>query len=319
MAVGVAREADITFRTGPGMQVGRAATVLVGRVSGYRQQVTRSSSPPGGEPEEWTVYGELVSRRVLKGRRPTGPVPFEKAERAPWVSPSMSPSSWERDYGNLAEDGQAVVFLGSGQDPPVLTIVPTGEGERDLAGLVADIIRFRALPKSEDKYQAWTGYLAQSKTDEGKKAALRALCYSTAKWERLEEPIGKLLADRKVNPPVRAYGFAIVAYYVGKERWDEQTDKAVDSPCEAFSWEPDPDLTEQYLAGLSVILDYCDEEGYGEERRPIRDQIHKCLKQRKKLAIKGSPPVDEAREEDYQETRAEMLAGPPTDMPADEP
>ena len=293
--------------------------MLVGRVSGYQQDVTRQSSPQDAEPEEWTVSGELVSRRVLKGRRPAGSVPFERAERAPRLSPIVSPSLWERDYGNLAEDGQAVMFLGSGQDPPVLTIVPTGDGERDLAGLVADIIRFRALPKSEDKYQAWTGYLAQSKTDEGKRAALRALCYSTAKWERLEEPIGKLLADREANPPVRAYGFAIVAYYVGKERWDEQTDKAVDSLCEAFSREPNPDLTEQYLASLSVVLDYCHEEGYGEERRPIRDQVRKCLKQRRKLAIKGSPPVDEAREEDYRETRAEMLAGPPTDMPADEP
>ena len=111
-----------------------------------------------------------------------------------------------------------------------------------------------------------------------------------------------------------------MAYYVGRERWDDQTDKAVAFLGEVFSREPDPDLTAQYLVSLSVILDYCcHEEEYREERRPIRDQIHKCLKQRKKLAVRGGPPVDEALEEDYQETRAEMLAGPPTDIPADEP
>ena len=49
MAVGFAREADVTFRTGPGMQVGQAAAVLVGRVSGYQQDVTRQSSPQAGQ------------------------------------------------------------------------------------------------------------------------------------------------------------------------------------------------------------------------------------------------------------------------------
>ncbi|MCP4246452.1 MAG: hypothetical protein GY778_05325 [bacterium] len=319
MAVGFARTADMTFRTGPGMQAGQAATVLVGRVSDYRQEVTRQSPPQGGEPVEWTVSGRLGDGRVLKGVRPARPVPFERAERAPWLSPGVSPSSWQRSYGNLADKGQAVMFLGKGQEPPVLTVVPTGDGERDLAGLVADIVRFRVLPKSEDKYRAWTGYLAQSRTDEGKRAALRALCYSSAKWERLERPCGMLLANRRVNPPVRVYAFAIVAYYVGRERWDEQTNQAVDFLGGVFVREPDPDLTMQYLVSLSVILDQCNEEGYHQERRPVRDQIHGFLKRRRKLVIRGSPAVEVELEEDYRETREEMLAGPPAEIPADEP
>ncbi len=150
MAVGLAREADVTFPAGPRMQVSRSATVLVGRVSGYRQEVTSRSSPEGGGPVEWAVSGELVRHRVLKGERLVGPVPFERAERAPWLSAGLSPSSWERSYGNLTDRGQAVMFLGPGPDRPVLTIVPTADGDRDLAGLVADIVRFRALPRSED-------------------------------------------------------------------------------------------------------------------------------------------------------------------------
>ncbi len=118
---------------------------------------------------------------------------------------------------------------------------------------------------------------------------------------------------------MRAYAFAIVAYYVGRERWDYQTDQAIDLLGEFFVREPDPELTLQYLLSLSVILDYCYEEDYREERRPIGDQIHDYLKQRKKLAARGGPQVSKGQEDDYHEIRSEMLAGPPADMPDGDP
>ena len=315
MATAPARKADVTFRTGPGMQVGQAATVLVGRVVGYRQEVTRRSPPVRGEPAEWKVSGQMANLRLLKGTQPRGPVSFERAESAMWLPARVSPSSWERDYGHLADRGQAVMFLGEGPEPPVLAVVPSGDGELDLAGLVADICRFRALPKSEDKYRAWTDYLAHSKTDEGKRAALRALCYSSAKWERLEGPFGKLLADQRGSPLVRGYAFAIVAYYVCRGRWGQQTQQAVAFLGDAFVEESDPDLTFQYLLSLSVIVDYCNDEDYRERRQPLRDQVHKYVKQRRKLGVRGGPPVSREQEEDYRETREEMLADPPADEP----
>ena len=193
--------------------------------------------------------------------------------------------------------------------------VPSGEGERDLAGLVGDIIRFRSLEKSEEKFQAWTDYLANSKTIEGRKAALRALCYSEVKWKRLAPHMDRLLSDQDVDPSVRGYGFGIVTYYVLKERWEPQTGETVEFLGDVFQRETDPNLTMTYLGNLGLVLKFAREARFAEERKAIRERVEQCLKQRRQLATRGGPEVDPDMEKSYAETHADILAGPKAEKP----
>ncbi|MHC4063352.1 MAG: hypothetical protein ACYSUQ_07380 [Planctomycetota bacterium] len=315
MTTEVGSRTDLVFTTGVETEVAKSATVLVGGVADYQQEVQRSSGPPSDVPSEWLVKARLASPECLKGVAPPIAVGFTRQERSWMLPPPDSMLYWEPPYGDLVDGGRAVVFLGEGPEPPVLRVVPTGKGEQGLATLVSDIVRFRALAGSEEKFKAWTGYLASVETDEGKRAALRALCYSGAKWERLQSPIGRLLSDGKVTPPVRGYAFGIVTYYVVKERWDPQTEQAVDSLGETFLREKNADLTVEYLGNLGIILNHCRQARIPEERQAVRDAIVECVKQRKKLALRGGPAADRESEENFTQIRGELLEEPEADDP----
>lgn len=311
--------ADIEFTTGVETEIAKSATILVGRIKGYRQNVTRYAEAPVTMPADWEVTGEIETVRCLKGRAPAGPVAFSREERTFMLSAPASRLYWEPQYGDLVEDGQAVAFLAEGKEASVLLVVPTGKGEQDLAHLVSDIVRFRRLQDSKEKFQAWTEYLASAEIDEGRKVALRVLCRSGVKWERLRPYLGKLLSNSKVGAEIRVYGFSIIVYHIINDRWPNDLENAVDFVGDVFSQERDPDVALAYLSNLGLIARYCHDDRYRTERAPLLKRVLQFVRQRKRLTVNGGPPVDSEDEEYYKETRADILADPEPLDSEDEP
>ncbi|MCP4249190.1 MAG: hypothetical protein GY778_19270 [bacterium] len=309
MAPGTTR-ADLEFTTGVETQVAESPTILVGQIAGYEQEVKRYAGNSKTMPIDWVVTGELAAPKILKGLMPGDPVRFSREGRSFMLPPPASRVQWEEPYGDLTEDSRVVAFLGPGDPPPVLRVVPTGEGEQDLAGLVADVVRFRKIRSSEEKFKAWTEYLAADQTVQGRRTALRVLSQCGAKWQRLQPHFDKLLSGTKVNSEVRAYAFSIVCYHVTRERWIDEAEDVVEYLCEIFSKESAPDLTLLYLSNLGLIARYSHEARYREEREPLREAVEQCLKGRKKLSQAGGPPAHPEDEEFYKDARAEILEGP---------
>ncbi len=311
--------ADLEFTTGVETEVAKSGAILVGAIKGYQQNVKRFAEGSTTKPVDWEVTGEIETARSLKGRPPAGPVSFVREERSFMLPALESKLYWEHQYGNLLEAGQAVVFLAEGAEPSVLRIVPTGQGEHDLARLVSDIVRLKSLPSSKEKFQGWTEYLASGETNEGRKVSWRVLCSSGVKWERLKPHFAKELSNARVSAELRAYGFSILAYHIVHDRWPRDSEDAVEFVCGLFEREPDAGLALAYLSNLGLIANFCHDDRYRAEREPILSRVLECVKQRKKLAIRGGPSVDSEEEAYYKEVRADILAAPEPLESDDEP
>ena len=312
-------QADMMFTTGPETEVARARVVCIGRVSSYEKTVTDNTDSPGDMPSNWTVTGEVVDLEYSKGEPLDYPLRFERQERSFMLQPPESRLFWEPPYGDLTPEGDVVVFLSGHDEQPEIRVITSGPDELDLAGLVRDIVRIESVEERGKRFDTWHVYLRESATDEGRKAALRAMFAIAEEWPKLMPVLAGLLSDTSISVPIRAYASGIVAYHVVRETWGEKGHDAVKFLSTRFSVEKEPDLVIQYLSSLSFIADYCYEEEFRELRRPIRTLIEQTVQSRPSLSAPDGPAADPEDEEYYRETRAELLAGPDAPIPDEEP
>ena len=312
-------QADMMYTCGPETDVARARIVCVGRVSGYKKTITDGTDSRGDMPSHWTVTGEVVDSECLKGGPLDSPLRIERQERSFMLPPPESRIFWELPYGDLTPDGNVVVFLSGDDEQPQLRAVPSGVGEFDLAGLVKDIVRNESEKVPGKRFEMWQAYLEESATVAGRKTALRAMCVLAEEWTKLMPVLAELLSDASMPVSVRAYAFVTVAYHVVKETWGEKGYDVVKFLTSRFSAEKEPDLVLQYLFSLDFIADYCSEEEFRPQRRPILSLIEQTLRSRPSLSAPGGPAADPEDEEYYRETCADILAGPNAPIPDEEP
>lgn len=299
--------ADDIFRIGLETLVDKAPSVVTGLVSNYTKQVDVTSSPPESIPMRWSVSAQIIRPQVLKGQVPAGSIQFSRSEQSMIMPPDGTALYWESTYGDIDPNGHVVLFFGNDGPQQIIKAVPSGQGEQDLIELVKNIVQIQAIKKPEDRIIHWLSYLDTSPTSEGCKVALRSVMRASIEWPKLEPVLNRFLKNPRYGLDVRGFAFGIAAFTVSDDHWSDERDTAVDFLCRTFAVETDPVLVLQYLDSLGVILDYCDDEDFEEERRPVREQIIQTLKARKSLAIGGGPAVEPEMEQEYQEILKEFL------------
>ena len=283
--------ADEIYTVGPETLVARSASILAGALSSYGKQVLETSQPPGPDamPLKWVVTGRVDSARVVKGQA-TGPVSFSKTEYSVFLPYGGGEESWESEYGEFRERGEAVLFLGGDPARSVIKALPSGGGEQDLTALVTDIVAVQKLPTKESREAGWSAYLGKAAVDEGRKAALRSLVNAPMEWNRLEPALSGFMADRGLSELMRAFAFGIVAYGLTKGYWAASGTGAGDFLCRIFQGEERPRLLMQHILALRQVLVFAMEETHRSAREPLRSVIVGCLR-RKEGAVSGEPDV----------------------------
>ncbi len=276
--------ADQVYTDGPETLVAQSPTILAGPVSSYARRVVETSQPPGPDamPMRWIVSGRLENPRALKGAA-AGPIAFSRAEQSVFIPGGGGGENWMRDYGDLGERDEAVLFLSA---PPVRTVkvLPSGAGERGLAGLVTDIAGIQSLRGKESRTAAWLAYLDSARFDEGRRAALRSLVNSGADWARLNRALDRFLANPGLAEPMRAFAFGIVSFGLTRHYWAGSQPAVAGFLCGLFESEERTGLLLQYLLALRLVLIYVMEESQRTARQPLRAQIAGCLRRKEKAA-----------------------------------
>src|SRR5262249_27938607 len=185
--------ADAIYRMGPETLTAEASAIVTGPVARYAKQVTQQTQPgPDGVPLQWVVTGQVERPQVLKAPAPPAPLSFPRAERAMFMPPDGSALHWEATYGDLAAGDQVVLFFGDGDPKRIRRVVPSGNGERDLASLVREVVAIQAAAPAE-QVKRWLAYVNNAPSEEGRKAALRSLIVIPVDWDKLEPAVDKLL------------------------------------------------------------------------------------------------------------------------------
>jgi hypothetical protein len=301
--------ADVVFVAGPEVEVAQAAAVCAGRVADYAKQVLKRTDPPTALEIEWIASARLVDIECFKGAAPTQPIRVRRHERSFAAVPDPSTPYWEAEYGTLEPGGKAVVFLGAGPDPPVLRVVPSGDGERDFADLVKNVARIQAIADTEQRLRAWADYLTRGATVEGRKAALRGMIQAGVDWPRLRAALAGFLASPRTEGQTRAYVFALLAYQLGRDAFALYAPQVVDFQCEIFLREPAGNVLLQYLSGFSHVLDFASQP---ERPQPLRDavttKVKACLRRRPSVTTHGEVVSSELARA-YEQQWAELVSG----------
>jgi hypothetical protein len=300
--------ADEIYRTGPETLIARSSTILAGPVSNYSRKV-ESQSQGGADsiPLKWVVNGVLEEPQVLKGQALSGAIPFSRSEQSVVLPKDPSIADWEAVYGDLAQDGQVVVFLGGASRESIAKVLSSGAGEQNLISLVKGVVQIQAVGDPSERLEHWLTYLKGAPSDAGRKAALRSFIAEGGGWLNLDPVLDQSLKDSRLSRDFRAFGFGIIAFNVTQEKWGDARDAVVDFLCRVFGSERDPKLAMQYLYSLGLIFKYCDDENFRAQRRTVRRRFEGCLEQRSSLKIAGGPAVEQYLEEQYQNLRSKYL------------
>lgn len=300
--------ADAIYRQGPETLAAAATTIAFGPIAGYSKQVeSRSGDGPDAIPTRWTVIGRIERPVVLKGQAPAGSVAFSRPEHSIFLPPDGSAFPWEADYGEIAPDDNVVLFFGPGARGRGPRAVPSGDGDRDLIGLVRDVVRIQATVGAQARADQWLAYLGSAPTDERRKAALRSLVAIPIDWARFEPVLRDLLRNPRLGQGIRAFGFGIAAWGVTREAWGADRQVVVEFLGRTFAAEPDPELALLYAYSLELILAYADDEDFRAARQPVRRQVADHLRLRPSLRITGGPAPEPESEEQYRELRDQYL------------
>ncbi len=294
----LSRPADEIFRTGIEDLVAESKTIVAGPISKLEIKVLKQSEGPHSIPLEWEVIGEVKEIQILKGGPMAGPISFLRKERSIFLQPDPSTSYWETSYGNLAPDGYVILFFGDGAPKPIIKVLPSGIDEWNLISVVQDILRILTQDNPELQLQVWSQYLIQGQNDVVRKAALRALVHGNMQWSLLGPVMEHLLKSPQYSPDLRSYCFAIIVFGFTLGKWKINREAVLYLLCRVFQTEQDPSLTISFLDSIGALLDYADDEDYIQERRPIRERMLDCLRQRPTL---GMGPVEPELAQEYQE------------------
>jgi hypothetical protein len=304
----VSHRADDIYRTGPETLIAQSSTILSGPVSSYsRKEESRSQGGADSIPLKWVVSGMLEKPHVFKGQAPSGAIRFSRSEQSIVLPKDPSTADWEAVYGELASDGQVVIFLGGTSPASILKVLPSGADEQNLIGLVEAVVQIQAVADPSERVKRWLSYLKGAPSAEGQKAALRSFIAEGGEWTELDPVLDQSLKNSRLSRDFRAFGFGIIAFNVTQERWGASRDAVLDFLCRIFATERDPKLAMQYLYSLGLIFNYCDDEDFRTQRRTVRRRVEGCLEQRPSLKTSGGPPVERYLEEQYQKLRSKYL------------
>jgi len=295
-----AYRADEIYRAGAETLIAQSSTILAGPVSNYSKHILTQSQPgTDGIPLKWAVSGQLEKPQILKGQAIFEPIRFSRSEQSIFLPKDPSVADWETTYGELAPNDQAVLFLGNTSSESILKVLPSGDGERDLVGLVKDIISLQANDNAVERVRDWLSYLERARHDEGRRAALRELIHAPVKWTELEPVLQRLIVKSQVGPNLRAFGFGIVAFAVTEQKWGPSQLQAVNFLCRLFSDEQDTKLVLQYILTIKQVLRYSYDDVLRSMTKPEGQQLLDCLKRRESMRALD-PPI----QQQYQQIRA---------------
>jgi hypothetical protein len=294
-----ANRADEIYTSGPETLSASATQIVAGQVSAYSKKVLSASEPPGPNaiPLKWIAAGQVDSPAPLKGLA-MEPVRFTREEGSPLIADTLDVPSWERGYGQVQPYGQVVLFLSSDPAKPLLAAVPSGDGERDLASLVRDIVAIQSAP-ADAQVDRWLAYIETARTNNGREAALRSLVQMDADWKRTRPALERFLSNPSLNQKSRTFTFGIVVFGLTHEKWAQNQVSVADFLGRQFELARAPGLALQYILSLKLALRYTMEEGSRQAREPIRERMIESLK-RSEPALSGSPEVAEQ----YRQIRA---------------
>jgi hypothetical protein len=207
---------------------------------------------------------------------------------------------WEREFGNLEPEGQVVLFLGKGEPPPILKVLPSARGEEDLVSLVREIVQIQAVRDPAEQYRRWLHYLTSASSDEAGRVALRSLARSGADWNQLVPALRTLFEEPRVSGNLCSFAFGFVAFRIANEEWGKQADAAAEFLCGVFSRERDSEALLDYMQSFKLVLAYATEEPLQSSRQPLRERVLGCLHRR---ASQG--PWDPELDEEYKQIRAD--------------
>ncbi len=296
-----AQRADHIYRIGPETLVARSGAIYTGAVAQYSKRILEMSQPGAdGFPLKWVVSGRIQGPVPLKGPSHAGPLEFTRAEQSGMLPHPPSSVPWEMQFGDLARDDRAVVFLLGEPAAPEMKVLPSGPADRDLASLVSNIVAIQGIADPPKQLAAWAHYLETASIDEGRRAALRSLIASPAvDWARMQTVLLRVLANPALSSNIRVFAFGIVAFAVTQGKWGAQELDAVDFLGRQFESERDPKTALQQILNLKLVLGYASEEAAATGRQPLRHHIIECLKRRA-----GMAPLPPALVEQYKQIGA---------------
>lgn len=274
-----AERADAIYRTGPETAAAHAVAVTAGVVAGLRREVTDATPGDGPVAVAWIARGQLTAPRALKGPAPRAPVDIMREERAAFAMGRGDAPYWIADYGDLAEGGAAVLFVG----PDGAMVVPSGRGEQALAELVATVLQIGAQDPAA-RLGAALKWLARGPTDAERRVALRLALHGGADWPLLGAAMQA--AWPQAGPGLRQFFTGAAGFALTEGLWPDTDPRPVDFICNAFS-DADDRAAPGMLMQIKGLLAWSERTGAGPGRAALAQTALACLRARKQARPLG--------------------------------
>jgi len=241
--------ADQIYASGPESLAAGALTIFAGPVSGYTTHILTTSKGDAPIPLTWIVSGRIDQPHTLKGAPAKSAIEFVRQERATVLQADPSVPEWQLEYDHLAPEDHVTLFLTGDPAQPLIAAIPSGRGPRDLAGLLSEILPILGIQDSAEQIGAWLYYLGIARSDEGRKAGLRALLRLNVSWTKFGPAIEFLIGSP--NSPMRSYVFGLVTFAGRKGKFGLD---AAAFLSRHFVKETDPRVSLGYVLNLKMLL-----------------------------------------------------------------
>jgi len=279
MAISVfgAQGTEQIYQTGPESLAAEAFSIVTGPVSGYATHILSISGGDAPIALTWTVSGRVDEVRNLKGGPKVSGITFTRQERSHVIPADPDTPNWRLEYGDLQREDRVVVFFTGDPEHPTIDAIPSGQGARDLASLITDIVPIQAIAGEADQMEAWLRYLAASRSDNGRKAALRVLLSLKVPWPKLNPFVDFLMGGAGVSPQMRGYVFGIVTFAVMKGKFETHDLEAVEFLGRHFVSETNPQTALEFVLNLKTLLNFASQDATG---TPLASRIADALRRR---------------------------------------
>jgi hypothetical protein len=269
---GAMQRADDQYSKGPESLVRQSKAIVAGPVSDFKKQVLDQDAS-SGTPLRWEVSGVLTTSRVLKGE-PSLPIRFKRVEQLLVIGPDEH-EYWEADLLRWQDRDSAVVFFNDAAAKEGMRVLPSGSGERDLAGVVEKVVGIDGLSDRDRQFQEWAGLVRTGANAMEKRLALRSALGFHRPWEAVAPILREALEDSEM----REFGFGLVGYGIRTHQWADPM-PAAELLCDEFANESDERAVSDDLASLGLLLSFAKEEAHREQRGALGDQIRECVRQK---------------------------------------
>ncbi|HXD33126.1 MAG TPA: hypothetical protein VN643_18535 [Pyrinomonadaceae bacterium] len=295
---------DQIYQCGPETLVAESSAVASGKVIKYSRVVTSMTGGVEQIPITWTVSGQIEHPVAIKGLVAPAPISFSRDERSPLAQRDPTLPAWLLDYGNVAPEQVAVLFLAGPEEKAPVTVVPGGEDSRALIALLRDIVRIQELSTPDEQSAAWQDSLRGARTSEMIEVALRSLVRLRVSWASLYPILERIMNDSKLDFRARSFVFGIVTFAITHDVFAVQQSNSVQFLCDTFLAEGNPRLSLQYVLNLKLLLRYTAQSDGRQRRMPMERQIIRALKLRASQGPLSPEVLEQYRE--IQQTHPEL-------------